>query len=85
MNILREWYERYISDPQVVILGVALILGFVFVMIFGKMLAPVLMAPLKRPTSWVRRASPRLYWYFSCSCRSWCLHCSGWCHDCPTR
>ena len=42
MNILREWYERYISDPQVVILGVALILGFVFVMIFGKMLAPVL-------------------------------------------
>ena len=42
MNILREWYDRYISDPQVVILGVALIVGFLVVVTFGKMLAPVL-------------------------------------------
>ena len=42
MNILREWYDRYISDPQVVILAVALIIGFLVVVTFGKMLAPVL-------------------------------------------
>ena len=42
MNILREWYDRYISDPHVVILGVSLVVGFVVIMIFGKMLAPVL-------------------------------------------
>jgi len=42
MNILREWYNRYISDPQVVILGVALVVGFVVVLTFGQMLAPVL-------------------------------------------
>jgi putative permease len=42
MNILREWYERYISDPHVVILGVALVVGFVVIMTLGQMLAPVL-------------------------------------------
>jgi len=42
MNILREWYERYISDPQVVILGVSLVVVFVVVLTFGQMLAPVL-------------------------------------------
>ena len=42
MNILREWYDRYISDPQVVILGVSLVVGFVIILTFGRMLAPVL-------------------------------------------
>jgi len=42
MNILREWYVRYIADPQVVILGIALLVGFVVVLNFGRMLAPVL-------------------------------------------
>ena len=42
MNILREWYEHYISDPQVVILGVALVVIFVVILTFGQMLAPVL-------------------------------------------
>ena len=42
MNILHEWYERYISDPQVVILGVLLVTGFVVMLTLGQMLAPVL-------------------------------------------
>ena len=42
INILREWYNRYISDPQGVILAVMLIAGTVIMVTFGKMLAPVL-------------------------------------------
>jgi putative permease len=41
-NLLREWYERYSSDPQVVILGVLLVAGFLIMLTLGKMLAPVL-------------------------------------------
>lgn len=44
MNILREWYERYISDPHVVILGVSLVVVFVVILTLGQMLAPVLAA-----------------------------------------
>jgi putative permease len=44
MNILREWYERYFSDPQVVILGVLLLIGFVVMFTVGQMIAPVLAA-----------------------------------------
>ncbi|MGB5440655.1 MAG: AI-2E family transporter [Gammaproteobacteria bacterium] len=42
MNILRIWYHRYFSDPQVVILGVLLLVGFAVILTFGQMLAPVL-------------------------------------------
>jgi len=42
MNILYEWYHRTISDPQAVILAVLLAAGFLVVMTFGRMLAPVL-------------------------------------------
>ncbi len=42
MNILYEWYQRTISDPQAVILAVLLVAGFVVAMMFGQMLAPVL-------------------------------------------
>ena len=42
MNIVRDWYNRYISDPQVVILALLLIAGFVVMMTLGEMLAPVL-------------------------------------------
>ena len=42
MNILRVWYDRYFSDPQVVILGVLLLVGFAIMLTFGQMLAPVL-------------------------------------------
>ncbi len=44
MNIVRSWFKRYFSDPQIVILAVVLLLGFAVVLIFGKMLAPVLVA-----------------------------------------
>jgi len=43
MNILREWYGRYLSDPQVVILALLLIAGLVVILTVGDMLAPVLL------------------------------------------
>ncbi len=42
MNILHEWYDRFVSDPQAVILGVLLLAGFIVMLTLGKMLAPVL-------------------------------------------
>jgi putative permease len=42
MNILREWYDRHVSDPQVVILAVLLVMGFAVMLTLGQMLAPVL-------------------------------------------
>jgi putative permease len=42
MNIVTQWYRRYVSDPQVVILAVLLAAGFIVVLTLGRMLAPVL-------------------------------------------
>jgi putative permease len=42
MNIVRDWYNRSVSDPQVVILALLLIAGFVVMMTLGEMLAPVM-------------------------------------------
>ncbi len=42
MNIVTEWYRRYVSDPQVVILAVLLAAGFIVMLTLGRMLAPVL-------------------------------------------
>ena len=42
MQILSDWFKRYFSDPQVVILAVLLIGGFAVVISMGDMLAPVL-------------------------------------------
>ncbi|MCP4370603.1 MAG: AI-2E family transporter [Deltaproteobacteria bacterium] len=39
--ILKEWQNRYFSDPQIVILGFLLLVGFVFIFLFGNMLIPV--------------------------------------------
>ena len=41
-SILHEWYDRFISDPQAVILSVLLLAGFVVMLTLGEMLAPVL-------------------------------------------
>ena len=41
MNLLTSWYRRTFADPQVVILGVVLVVGFVIVIGLGRMLAPV--------------------------------------------
>lgn len=42
MNVISSWFKRNFSDPQIVILISALILGFVFVIYFGRALAPFL-------------------------------------------
>lgn len=44
MKVVREWFQRYFSDPQVVILALLLLLGFVIVLTMGRMLTPVLAA-----------------------------------------
>ncbi len=41
MNLLTSWFRRNFADPQVVILGIVLVLGFVVVIGLGRMLAPV--------------------------------------------
>ncbi len=38
---ISQWYQRHFSDPQVVILALFLVLGLVTVMMFGRMLTPV--------------------------------------------
>jgi len=40
-KLLAEWIRKYLSDPQVIILGLLLILGFVTILLLGKMLLPV--------------------------------------------
>lgn len=40
-EMFRNWYKRFFSDPQVIILGILLILGFVIILLLGKMLVPV--------------------------------------------
>ena len=42
MNLISNWFQRTFSDRQVVILAVLLILGTIFILILGEMLAPVL-------------------------------------------
>ncbi|VAW80044.1 Putative permease PerM (= YfgO) [hydrothermal vent metagenome] len=42
--MIRQWFQRVLSDPQAVILVVLLVLGFVVVLTMGQMLAPVLAA-----------------------------------------
>lgn len=41
MELLKNWFKRSFSDPQVVILGLFLIVGFAIVIGLGKWLAPM--------------------------------------------
>ena len=41
MNLLTSWFKRTFADPQVVILGIVLVVGFAVVIGLGRMLAPV--------------------------------------------
>lgn len=41
MQVIRDWFRRHFSDPQVVILALVLLAGFLIVIFFGGMLAPV--------------------------------------------
>ncbi|HOJ13494.1 MAG TPA: AI-2E family transporter [Deltaproteobacteria bacterium] len=43
-HVLRRWLRRYFSDPQVLILILILVAGFVVFSLFSRMLAPVLVA-----------------------------------------
>lgn len=60
MNIVREWFSRHFSDPQVVALALILISGLVLVAVFGALLTPVLAAVvvaylLEGPVQWLER------------------------------
>jgi len=44
IDILKQWYERHFSNPQVVILALLLISGFTIVIVFGDILLPLLAA-----------------------------------------
>jgi putative permease len=41
MELLRDWFRRSFSDPQVVILGVFLVIGFAIIVGLGAWLAPM--------------------------------------------
>lgn len=41
MNLLTSWFKRTFADPQVVILGIVLLVGTLIVVGLGRMLAPV--------------------------------------------
>ncbi len=41
IDLFKSWMNRYFSDPQVIILGVMLIAGFLLVFKFGPVLTPV--------------------------------------------
>ena len=42
MQLIKEWFQRYFSDPQVVILLIVLLVFSSVIIFFGKMLMPVL-------------------------------------------
>ena len=41
MKLLTSWFKRTFADPQVVILGIVLVVSFVIIIGLGRMLAPV--------------------------------------------
>jgi len=43
-RLIRQWFDRHFSDPQLVILAFLLIAGFIFVFLLGQMLIPVFAA-----------------------------------------
>ncbi|MCL7461593.1 AI-2E family transporter [Pseudomonas sp. NW5] len=42
LSVVRDWFYRYLSDEEAVVLGVILVLGFSAILTLGGMLAPVL-------------------------------------------
>ena len=41
-QLIREWLDRHFSDPQILMLGLLLVLGFVAIFFLGRMLIPVI-------------------------------------------
>lgn len=46
LQIIKDWYQRNFSDPQVVILLIALLMGLGVILFLGDLLAPVLVSIL---------------------------------------
>jgi len=42
MQLIKDWFERYLSNPQVIILLGILVVGFVVIIVVGDILMPVL-------------------------------------------
>lgn len=42
IDVIKSWYRRNFSDPQAVILALLLVAGFIVVIFFGQILAPLL-------------------------------------------
>ena len=38
---LRDWFAKYFSDPQIIVLGTLLLFGFILIFVLGNMLVPV--------------------------------------------
>ncbi|GHF12332.1 AI-2E family transporter [Kordiimonas sediminis] len=60
MNLIKDWYQRTFSDPQMVLLLLALIVVFLILTFFGRMLTPALAAVviaflLDGPSNWLQR------------------------------
>lgn len=66
MELLKDWFKRSFSDPQVVILGLVLIIGFAVIVGLGKWLAPmfasiVIAYLLEAVVGWLQKVGlPRL-------------------------
>ncbi len=66
MNLITNWFQRHLSDPQIVFLALFLLIVFAIVLILGNMLAPVLGSLviaylLEGPVAYLmRRGLPRL-------------------------
>ncbi len=41
IQLIRDWLDRHFSDPQILVLAFMLVIGFVFIILFGDMLIPV--------------------------------------------
>ncbi len=41
MRLLKDWFKRHLEDPQVVVLTLLLFMGFMVIVVWGQMLAPV--------------------------------------------
>lgn len=42
IEVIRGWFEKHFSDPQAVLLLTILVLGFILVLVWGRILTPVL-------------------------------------------
>lgn len=42
MQIVKDWFRKNLNDPQVVVLTLLLLVGFIFIFLLGRILVPVL-------------------------------------------